>query len=291
MPEIKQKPILPGSALPWMFAFLCALIASGGLGYVLFDGDRYVQAVRMTHVRNTKENNYSKKDFFDKFENSIILMASDLPGRSIQETSSYYRALIYENTDYVFAEEYKEDISVMYSMMEKYLANKGPKPSLVCDGRAYFMRNILFNLGIESRIVHGLYVNSNGVYGGHTFLEVLDMDSSAWVVHDPTFNISYMYKKTGALAGLLDLCLFDIDEFVPTVDSSHSLFAEKKGYFAAIYSIVVYDNREQGKQSVIVFNKKKLGIATMDDFFQKEEFSALRNYLIKKWYDYVWIDI
>lgn len=291
MPEINREPTLQGSALPWLFGCLFVLIAVGGLGYVLLDGDRYVQAARMTQARAAEQATYLEKDFFKTFDSPILAKARDSQTGSCQETSSYYRALIHESSVRAFAVEYRDKISVMYSMVEDFLAGKGPKPLLKCDSRAYFLRNILFNIGIESRIVHGLCLNNDGRFIGHTFLEVLDKDSNSWVVHDPYFNMSYVDKKTGRLAGLMDLCRFDIDDFAPTADSLDAIFHERKDYFSRIYTIVIYDNRELGTQSVVVFNTRKLGITTMAEFFQAERFSALREYIEKIWYDYVWIDV
>lgn len=291
MSEIKQKLVMPRRALPWLLVSSFVLIVVVCVLYFMFDGTRYFYALKMTQIRMIKQNRIMNKDFFDKFDNSIIEEAKRLPVRTVQEVSSHYRVLIYENTTKAFDKKYWDDISVMYSMMDDYFNNKGPKPSLKCDSRAYFMRNILFNIGIETRLVHGLCLNDDGSFSGHTFLEVLDSDNNFWVVHDPYFNMSYINKKTGLSAGLLDLCLFDIDEFTPTADSLAVVFNDKRQYFSRIYTIAIYDNRELGTQSVIVFNKRKLGITTMADFFQEEKFSALRDYISGIWCDYAWIDI
>jgi len=291
MSEIKQKLVIPRSALQWLLVFSFVFIVVVCVLYFTFDGNRHLYALKMTQIRMIKQNTFLKKDFFDRFNNSIIDEAKRLPVRTTREVSSYYRGLIYENTIKKLDKTYWDKISVMYSMLEDFLNNNGPKPSLKCDSRAYFMRNILLNLGIESRLVHGLYLSDTGKFVGHTFLEVLDQESNTWVMHDPYFNISYVHKKTGLSAGLLDLCLFDIDEFAPTADSLASVFYERQDYFSKIYTIVIYDNRELGTQSVVVFNKKKLGITTIAEFFQEGKFSALRDYIGEIWCDYAWIDI
>lgn len=277
-----------------ILAVACALLAAAGLLaylYVRHSGEAYVDAARMLNARRTKAGNFARKNFNDRYDNPVLALVEKRHAASPGDTAAYCRNLIYANSDKGYVESYKEDVAVMYALLARSLDSGVVQLSLKCDGRAYLLRNMLAHVGIRSRIVHGLYREDSGEVVGHTFLEVQDGPGGAWVVQDPYFDLSFVSRATGRPAGLLDLCAQDLDAFRPAPGSRAESIAETGRFFSRIYSVAVYDKREQGAPSVVLLNLRKLGAADMAEFLAAPRFAGLRRYLSGKWYDYAAVDL
>lgn len=269
---------------------LALLLGAGGVAaYFAWDLGDYARALAMQRVRKGKANNYARKGFLRTFDNAVIVDLRAHHAASAASAASWCRRLIHAHADKEFVEAYKEDIPAMYGLLEKGLAEGAVRLSLKCDGRVLLMRNMLHNVGVASRIVHGLYVPADSGVASHTFLEV--RQDGAWVVQDPYFDVSFVDLRTQAPAGLLDLCRGAPADFAPSADSAADVLRDNREFFARIYSIVVYDHREDGERSVVVFNCAKLGIGALEEFYRDGRFLPMRNYLAKKWYDYVPVDL
>ena len=275
-------------------AVLALLAAAAVLlgGLLATPGGRAVcQALKWSAIRQLRAYTFNSRIKFFHYDNSVVALFRKWKESAPDNVIPAVRAFIFEHSVREFVAEYNDDIEKMYGLAEKALQDNSTRMPMKCDARAHLMRNILYNIGISSRLVHGLGLDEQGGIIGHTFLEAYDDAKNLWVVQDPYFNLSFIHTRTGRPANLVELCMYPIKDFMPSPDSAPEEFAGKDDFFGDIYSIIVYDNRLAGDVNIVFLNKEKLGVRSVKEFQSKQEFAALRSYLTANWNDYRLVDL
>lgn len=103
--------------------------------------------------------------------------------------------------------------------LRQFNENGGNPPHLSCGPRAYAMKALLDELGIESRIID-LFVVVHGEVQSHTLLEAFDRDRGEWILQDPDFNVSYVHAPTGKPVSAKAALWADKREIVAESDGS-----------------------------------------------------------------------
>lgn len=281
----KKKTLLLALAFAAMTLVSGYFFSSTHLGHAIY------RSTRWSVIRQLRAYTYNQRVKFKKYDNAVVAYFKQQKQSHPDTIISLCRTFIFNHSIKKLDLEYSDDISNMFIIAERSMYDSSIKMPMKCDARAHLMRNILYNIGIESRLAHGLYINDNDEVVGHTFLEVFNHSKNAWVVQDPYFNLSYINNYTGRPANLLELCMYPLDTFSLSPNSQPDEFLRQMDYFSRIYSVVVYDRRAQGEVNVVLINKEKLGIGSVHEFKENRKYSRLCEYLKKNWNDYLLIDL
>lgn len=279
-----KKKLVVIALIAGMAMLLGSLLATPG-------GRAVGSSLKWSTIRQLRAYTFNRRIKFTHYDNSVVARFRELKSKAPDKVISAIRTFIFEHSVREFNAKYNDNIENMYEIAEKSLQDNATKIPIKCDARVHLMRNILYNIGINSRIVHGIGLDERGDITGHTFLEAFDAKEKRWIVQDPYFNLSLIHACTGRPANLVELCMYPIGDFIPSPDSPQEEFARRSNFFSGIYSIVIYDNRLSGDVNIVFLNKQKLGVYSIQEFQSEKKFDALRNYLTANWNDYRVIDL
>ena len=123
------------------------------------------------------------------------------------------RNFVRENSDHgdgPWFEQHASDYPYVIRML--YLTSIGDKmaerPVLQCGNHAATMATILNQKGYVYRFVRALSGKHNPLQD-HVILEVFNKDTDRWELHDPNYNVKYVYAKTREVASLSEVAMAD----------------------------------------------------------------------------------
>ena len=183
----------------------------------------------------------------------------------------FVRNWVYENSIHKIDaqhEEYAFDTSKVISMLWNTHTSKQDYAHLSCGPRALAMKLILDNLDINSRVIM-IFTDNNPQVNSHTFLEVLNIDTERWELHDPDFNIYYIDTENGDRIATSRLIWGDLDTVAPISINKegwkdNNVQHLKQDYFEAM----MYMNHLKGDKSVILVNTDRFNAAKV---FEKND--------------------
>lgn len=123
----------------------------------------------------------------------------------IDATRNYVR----ENSDHgdgpwfdKYATKYDYVVKMLY--LESVGSPNAERPVLQCAPHAYAMATILQHEGYRFRFVRALSSFHNPMED-HVTLEVLNKETGGWELHDPNYNVKYVFAQSKQTASLFDV--------------------------------------------------------------------------------------
>ena len=199
----------------------------------------------------------------EKFiEGRILSIINDKNFKSKTEFIDEVRNFVYHNSVNSIKEmglEHDESAwNITYVLEKIYLSAKGAefKPYLSCGPRAFAMRAILSDAGIESRIVL-LFSDDFDSLEDHTVLEVFNPDTLMWEIQDPDSNSYYIDETTKKRISIAELIL-DNKESVQLVSDEEKEKDWQKTIMAHYFDGAMYSFAwTRRSKSVVIYNPER----------------------------------